>query len=359
MLRFFFVLQLAFCQLLSAYTAEEISEKLYAVHGTNVLPLAGQIRAGLRQKPFTDPLALNLYPDLRDTVHFALGSLVCPIKTKEGAVYSWEDVRYAIVTPLKSLLPQLININCYDTFTLGSVQCDPCRFTLICPKDEVLAQSFVSIYRYDPTVKKVRQAVEDFFKEKSCLCTSMTHDHTEDQLSHAFCEEKNINCSEFFAPLKKEYPYISIVGLRWDQHEGEGYLFGQIELKTFPIVKYLLSGTFELVKGQTAPLFTTEELEKALIEIKATACKVDSYVCNAPFGSLVKLEYDDKRFALQTWINIIEAEIELNKKHNKTLRGASRCIWNEIDSLRSHPEDLRAYLNTQLENLPVLELIAA
>lgn len=356
MIRFFFVLQLAFCQLLSAYTVDEISEKLYAIHGTNVLPLAGQIKAGLRQKPFTDPLALNLYPDIRDTVHFALGSLVCPIKTREGTVYNWEDVRYAIVTPLKTLLPQLISLNCYDTFTLGSIQCDPCRFTLIAPEREVLAQTFVSLYRYDPTVKKVRQVVEEFLKEKNCFCLSMTSDHSEDQLSPAFCEEKDFNCSTFFEPIKNAFPYISIVGLRWDPHEGEGYLFGQLELKTFSVVKYLLSGTFELVKGQTAPTFTTEELEKSLGEIKTIACKIDCFVSKAPYSSLVKIEYDDKRFALQTWINIITAEIELNKKHHKTIRGASRCIWCEIDTLRSHPEELQKYLNCQLDQLPALEL---
>jgi len=50
------------------------------------------------------------------TIHFALGSLVAP----HGDVFCWDDSPYAIVTPLKNLMSQLVSIFAYDTYINGS-----------------------------------------------------------------------------------------------------------------------------------------------------------------------------------------------------------------------------------------------
>lgn len=96
---------------------EELCEKLFAVHATNKLPAEGILYAGFGGARFTHEVGNHLYPNVRWTVHFALGELVRPVGDDW---MNWENSPYAVVTPLKSLMPQLININCYDTFVLGN-----------------------------------------------------------------------------------------------------------------------------------------------------------------------------------------------------------------------------------------------
>lgn len=346
---------LAVCFSTLAYAEEnnynDITEKLFLVHATNILPNEGVIRAGFRQNPFSDPLATNLYPNIRDTVHFAIGEVVRPIKVGD-AIYSWNDSPYAIVMPLKNHLSQLVNLNCYDAFTLGTVNMDLEDTTVIVP--EKTAPSLpekhkYTIWTYDPKVKKIREAVDDVIRHKKGWVVRMLDNHCEDDLSQACIEGTNadINHSEFFKCIKEEHPHISVVGIRWKPFEGESYLFGVSELVTMPVIKYLLSGTFEMAQ-QAGPVveYTTEQLEEALHEMKATAEKIDRLVMTIPAAKDINVlvEYEDKRYAWETWMNIVRVEIELNDSINKTLRGASPDVWDVVDAVRGSIDDLRSEL---------------
>lgn len=360
--RLLFILTVSLLPAISTWaehTASEIGQKLYAVHATNILPKEDHvIRAGFRRKPFLDPVAATLFPDIRDTVHFALGEVVRAIKVGDK-VYDWESSPYAIITPLEHLFPQLININTYDTFTLGSVAIDQENFTVIVPDTEVNAlpaKHKYEVLTYDPRVMKIREAVDHVLHDKQGWAVRMTADHTEDQLSPGFLNdtEIDINNAEFFSPLKEIFPHISIVGLRWDAFEGQGYQFGVMELKLIPLVKYMLTPSFELVPGTgPVPSFNgPDELEAALDEVQRLAAAIDQFVADAPYSSAVKLEYDDKRFLLQSWIHILTIELELNRNVSKTLRGASSNIWKEIDLSKHSLEELRSVLFAQLDQLP-------
>jgi hypothetical protein len=87
------------------FSTEILLDKIYAVHATRCLPDPDYLRAGFSLDNVS-PLEKTMMPKARQTLHFALGELVRPV---EGFM-SWEDCRYAVITPLQVLLPQLILI---------------------------------------------------------------------------------------------------------------------------------------------------------------------------------------------------------------------------------------------------------
>lgn len=325
-------------------------DKFYAVHATTIFPADGIIHAGFKNIPFKEPLARSLYPDIRDTIHFAIGEVVRPINVGE-VIYAWDNDPYAILIPLEELLPQLINLNCYDTFTLGTVNVDREKNVLVIPEDaisKVPLQHKYEIWTYDSRVTKIREAVDYVLSNKDAWIVRMKENHDEDTLAPAFVEngeiDIDINNPDFFADIGTSHPHISIAGLRWREFSGEGYLFGVLEQKTMPYVKYLLNGSFEMSYKATEIDYTPEDLERAIAEIQAIAALVDHFVASAPYLPAIKLEYADKRFELDTWINILAVEIELNRTMQKTLKNAPQEIWKLVDEVRDNYDTLREEL---------------
>lgn len=340
MLRYLLLFYLIPC-LGNDYAPQESLEKLYAVHATHILPKTGVLRAGFQKKVFKEDLAQHLYPDLRHTVHFSIGELVRPIQVGDK-IYNWEECPYAIVIPLKTLMPQVISLNCYDLFTLGSVSLDRKEVTLVIPADQLSSlpeHHRFAVLCYDPKSTTLRQAVEEVIELKEGWHVRMVDNHSEDDLGPAFLEgtEIDINQSLFFSFLKNAYPHISIVGLRWRPFEGEGYLFGLIEMQAAPLIQSFLAPTFPA----ESQVFDYKDLEKRVFELYETAAKVDHFVHSSPYLLPQKLEYESKREQLESWLNILTIELEISRVAQKTLRGASPKLWERIDDCRHSLHALR------------------
>lgn len=200
-------------------SAKTLGQRLFAVHATQYLPVDNAIQARLAGMELVQPEF-----DFRCTVHFALGELVRPV---EG-VMSWEEFPFAVVTPLVELLPQLINLNCYDSFILADYRIgSAATFVLPIGYTENIPTA-CSLYYYDPLHCSLRQAVDEVIAAKGGWAVRMSEEDREDELREAWHNGVNINTPEFFAPLLKNRPYLSI-GCRFDPLDGEAYRFGQLE----------------------------------------------------------------------------------------------------------------------------------
>lgn len=324
---------------------QECPERLYAVHATSILPKGNILRAGLGRQPFQSTLAQRLYPDLRATVHFSLGELVRPIQVGEK-IYGWEESPYAIVIPLKNLLYQTISLNCYDLFTLGSVSLDSEEVTLVIPEGDLSLlpeDRRYAVRTYDPALKRVREVVDEVIEMKRGWHVRMSEGRSEDDLNPAFVEgtRVDINHREFFSSLKSAYPHISIVGLRWRPLEGEGYLFGLLEQQTAPLIHALMDPSFS---AEQPPVIDIKDFENQLFALYETVAKIDRFVRESPYLMPQKMEYEEKRMAIETWLNILMVELELNRMLGKTLRGAPPKIWEEVDAWRHSLHTLRSQL---------------
>jgi hypothetical protein len=172
--------------------ADLLLDKVYAVHATRTLPEVDYLRAGWGFGDFTTAQKA-LLPQVRKTVHFSLGELVRPV---EGFM-SWEDCPYALVTPLRTLLPQLINVNCYDTFIFGNLKLAPNSYLILPVGIADMAESKATIVTYDPQNKTLREAVDELIFSKGGWGIEMNSDDIEDELHEAYLNGNNVNKPDF------------------------------------------------------------------------------------------------------------------------------------------------------------------
>jgi hypothetical protein len=327
---------------------EELCEKLFAVHATKKLPVEGIVYAGFGER-FTHEVGKELYLDVRWTVHFALGELVRPVGDNW---MNWENSPYTVVAPLKSLMPQLININCYDTFVLGNFKMDP-KTTLVLPQDEAcnLPQNRdYAIWTYDPKTTKIRDAIDALIRSKKGWAVTMSSEDIEDKLGEAHLGGVNINTPEFFDVVKKFYPHVGI-GLRFDKLDGKGYLFSSLEMSVMASAELMLLATFAEKKNSEG---STEQMEQLKTEIQKNLGKIDAFAQTLPFSADLKKEYEARRIEVLNWLNILGLEIQLNAS-SKSLKGASVDIWRQVYLKRNNSTDLENLAKLIMDELPSYE----
>ncbi len=213
---FLFIQSVLFC---------DIKDELFAVHATNDLPDDGELRAGYGKN------TEEKWQEIRTTVHFSLGELVRPI----GNWMSWEEKKYAIVAPLKTLLPQLININCYDSFILGDLTLTEEMF-LVAPEGEEIVGP-CRVWYYDRRSCSLRDAIDQLIASEGGFKISMSDQNIDEGYFPAYVNGSDVNTYEFFSPLLAELPHLSL-GVRWEPFHGEGWRFAPLEMALMRSIGY-------------------------------------------------------------------------------------------------------------------------
>ena len=343
------------CVALQTCDAETLSQRLFAVHATRILPQEGVLKAALGYlSSYIDDYPIELFPDFRCTVHFSLGELVRP---RENMI-TWEDCPFAIVTPLESILPQTINVNCYDTFILGDYILDE-RATLVLPveyRDRFPSKPVYRLYYYDQECCSLRQAVDAVIAEQGGWPIRMTNEDKYTTLMGAWFDGVDINTFSFFSPLHQAYPHLSI-GCRSHHLHGDAYRFGELETLIYTIVWHYLPWVKDGLGGHIddAPLSFKMMNTEALIETRNTlmekAIYLEGFVAGLPVPESASAPFKSNYRRLLSWITIIDADIKLRTVHGKTLTQPPRAYWIEIDRFRFAPEELEAYLEGLVDTL--------
>lgn len=202
---------------------ESLGKLLFAVHATDDFPSDGILHAGYGN-PETLP---EWVPNVQHTLHFSIGELVRPVGTGEEQWMTWENKLYAIVVPLENLFPQLINLNCYDTFTLGDLYLSQEMF-IVAPKG-TSAEGPYRLFEYDSSTT-LRDAVDALIASQGGLKVTMTDENLDEEYAPAMVDSININTFDFFADFLVKMPYLSL-GLRWEPLHGEAWRFADVEMK--------------------------------------------------------------------------------------------------------------------------------
>lgn len=304
------------------FEADELEAKLFAVHATHILPKEGVLRAGfggIGQK--MNGLPLTLFPE-RCTVHFALGELVRPLHD----AISWEECPYAVIIPLADLTPQLINLNCYDTFVIGDVALSE-RATLVIPNDQAITPCDAKIFPYDPTTTTLRQAVDILIAEQQGFAIRMSADD-EEEMQTALLDGQNVNTPDFFAPLVQKYPYM-VVGNRYSMEDEDSpgpHLLGELEGSFIGLTMLYLPLGETPKPLSTKKLFQTRErlitqLERELL----------NYLNSLPISYVFTKTFNI--YSYQLWLEITKKDLEIRKKDARTLMQAPPFIWQEIGQI--------------------------
>lgn len=211
--------------------SESVGENLFAVHATDTLPEEGILYAGYG-KPETLPTDI---PNVRCTLHFSLGELVRPL----GDWMTWENKKYAVVVPLKNLYPQLVNLNCYDTFILGDLELTQ-EMYLVAPAG-TSSIGGCSLFEYDSETT-LREAIDKLIATLGGWKVTMSEENLDEEYAPAYVNGTNINTPEFFATFIEMIPHLSL-GVRWDPLHGEAWRLANLEM-------LLLSPASKIVKEE-------------------------------------------------------------------------------------------------------------
>lgn len=317
--------------------AEQLLDKLYAVHATKTLPHADYLQAGFATSHLT-PIQKALIPQVRSTLHFALGEVVQPL----SKFISWEDHPYAVVTPVRTLLPQLINLNCYDTFILGDLRLGAETFLVVPLELAETIESEATIVTYDSHSQTVREAVNELISSQGGWHIEMDDQDIEDELHVAYLDGENVNTPEFFASLQEGRPWLS-VGLRFDPLEGEHYRLSQIEqgliLMAWPIL-------FER-DSQLSSLALKNDIIQVNHHFKRWAKSLTAF----PWNLESRHTYQRLATELKKWSCLMHEELRIRKIYGKTLAFAPGDFLLSCFNLCDQPEALRVFIDQNREQL--------
>jgi|GEM_PF-5125086 len=294
---------------------ELLESKLIAVHATDVLPEKGIVQAGARnvsddEDEFDEP------PSFRPTVHFTLGELV-----RDHSGNSWEHKPYAVITHLRSLLPQLVNIYTYDTFIIGNYKLKK-GDTILVPKgtDTAKIPDFVTIVEYN-RFTGLRAAVDKEIQARGGWPIRMEDGSSGDIGDAVKVESININASGFYSELMQLLPSIGF-GNHLESEIGHGFRFGVIESN----IKFLLS----LYTNPRYYQVSTQELELRKSLILHNVKQLEHYVSIQSFSPESIGIFHEKRNKLLSWLNVVELDLILRKNHHRTIQLASSNLIAEI-----------------------------
>jgi hypothetical protein len=328
------------------HDAKVLSKKLFAVHVTRMFPQDGILKASLAGKEsILGGMPVELFPDFRCTVHFSLGEMVRPV----DGVISWEDYPFAVVSPLSELLPQLINLNCYDTFILGDYYLNQATTLVVPISYQGMHTLPCDVYYYNPLTTTLRQAVDEAIDKQDGWHIRMSSEDNEEHVAPAWLDDINVNTPSFFAPLREKYPHLSI-GCRFTAIDGEAYRFGKIELLLYALAKHYLP----LEQENSSSPIATEEVQSCKEKLLKEAKAIASYANTLPFSQQALDVFNTDYARLLSWINILTADLHLRTAFQKTIMQAPPEYWVQINRYRSSPEELLLFLEANLSNLPTL-----
>ncbi len=303
---------------------EVVTSKIYAVHATSYFPSSGILKAGAMDISHGQKFNGDEPPSFRPTLHFSLGELV-----RGHGNYGWEDNPYAVVTPLKCLEQQLINLFAHDTFILGNLHLTP-EMTLLVPKKTKVSKGLsekVSVKEYSSNIRK---AIDAVVSEKGGWNIRM-NDGDVGIESPAYISETEINNVQFFQRVFEAHPDVSF-GTHTGSERGEAYLFGVIEQAINSLMKNYSPHWFTLATPEVL-LFK----EIVIYNIK----KLEEHLKRLNLPRHTYQVFEEKKTKLADWLNIVDADLNLRVHFDKTFSRSTEEVEEILIKKRKSPQDLK------------------
>ncbi len=312
--------------------AEELRNRLFAVHATPIFPDDGVLVAGARDVSKSDSHVATEPPSFRPTIHFSIGELVR--RHRSG---SWDEKPYAIVLPIKSLEKQLVNINPYDSYILGNFKIPP-EAIFVVPENEIhrVPSGFKYVTHGHGTT--LRQAVDQVILTQGGWKITMKERTEVGSLANL--NGTNINTIEFFEPLLKENRNLSF-GNHLHSEVGEIFRMGNVEQALNLLMKPF--NPYGITLSYNEMLFLNGFIRHHLE-------KLDSFLSSIRLPEHSMIVYRVKRQNVLEWLNIVEMEILIRRRNGVTLTRADNSISENLIQLKGDPQKLSHYVNTLVQS---------
>jgi|GEM_PF-3242493 len=295
---------------------QEFGDGVYAVHALSNAPVNGEILPPASQD-FTEKLA-----SWRPTVHWALGGVV-PAHTE----LDWDERELAVVTPVKHLLPQLVNINPYDSFSLGSVSLTENFFLLHPANKPVAAGTGGSIKVPYPEGLSLSEAVAQFIAARNGLTSKFTPGSSTgvEPVTAVTADEtkayKDFNSLDQFKFLLDRLDYLSY-GSHLESVKGWAFRFGVIDQALIS-----LGGILETSKIKSWS-YPEDRIKIALI--KHHLIVLTQSIQRSTMRESAKTDFAQMTKKLQEMINILDENVE-KKSQPSEKTAADLQLFTEIE----------------------------
>lgn len=315
---------------------EILESKIFAVHATPIFPEDGVLKAGMRDISASDKWQGDEPPGFRPTIHFALGELV-----QEHSRYAWEKNPYAIISPLKNLESQLVNVFPHDTFILGDLKLQEGMILLV-PKGTDVSKlpQGVEVREYSPKTE-LRQAIDLIISEKQGWHIQMKPEGVAIG-SVAYIENVEINDPKFFQSLFEKYPHVSF-GTHTDPERGDAFRFGIIESALQEAMRCYSDHWLR---------FSTTEVSFYRSFIVHNLQRLEQTIENSSINPHALGAFEEKKAKLLGWLNIIDSDLETRQRLGKTFTGASESVQKIVIARRNDQAKLREFVNEKYLELP-------
>lgn len=313
-----------------------LRSKMFAVHATPILPQDGILKAGTRDITY-DKRWDDEPPSFRPTIHFALGELV-----REHTGFSWDEQPYAVVTPLRALEPQLVNIFPHDTFVLGDYKLTE-DATVLVPRGTDTSQlpPTVRVLKYNGGLG-LRGAVDQVIRDKGGWAVKMQPEGVATG-SVAYIDDVEMNSADFFNSLFENSPHISF-GTHINPERGDAFRFGVIEQTLNNLMKTYSDHWFRFSTVQT-------QLYKSLVNHNLSRLEATLQQASGLAPEALQA-FEAKKQKLAGWLNVVDVDLEIRHRLGRTLSGAPEWIQKEVQQHRYEPEKMREVVAKLADNLP-------
>lgn len=204
-------------------TCEELEKNILAIHVSDYLWVDAIVR------PFLGTAFGCSTPGIALTIHFSLGEMVRP----HSKVHTWEERKFALITPLREIINKMVGLSPYDSFIQGDWEITPATLVIV-PQDtevpELYRSKNIRVIKYDPQTTSLRKFIKQQIFEQRGIRLKMVRNLTLSGAAAYLYGDKllDINRFSFFKSLFDTYPKLSY-GSDTVSHNGRsGYLFGVI-----------------------------------------------------------------------------------------------------------------------------------
>ena len=340
----------------------KLQDHLYAVHATDFRPSQDNhvqlARSSIATNNPMEEEVLKKLGNLRFTLHWSLGSVVPleGLKDCEDKAVDAGKRQFAIVTLVKNLIPQLVNIYWNDTFILGNYALSDQDHVLIpeqlIEQNDTESWGNAKLHGYDPETEDLRQAVnrllESFEGEDPCMYKVHSKVQTvTDELQNEFTiscqgEDQDISGSNshFFNDILQNDLSISF-GLH-GRHICGGLQGEYLWLQEQVIIGYLFTIWLPLVDE---PQLSPEDLKLLKMANDVAKEKLIEWVESKDSLIKVKEEFISFQNNITDLCKIIDLELFLIEKYKMTLVGADKDhIYYLLENRNESIEKLKEYL---------------
>jgi hypothetical protein len=299
-------------------TSVAIDEKLLAVHLTDYIPESNTLRADSTSRPRFAP-----------TLHFSLGQPV--LKHSRG---NWEDKKYGIMLPIKYLKDQMMNVFVQDTFIVGDLVL-PKEAILLLPAGNRRPDSFLGRVIYYEANEKISDVVKNVIKKEKGIELDAGGPSVDNELR---MNSEIIDPLVLLQPLLKSNPNVT-----YKSHAQTP--IGKVDVLVYGILKNWFVANGKYGSGVSPLRYDRLMITEALK-------KVDADIAEMKIPLLSLESYKKNRIALNGYLNLIDAEIELQTNFNKTFIKEDISLRDELLQVKENPEEIKKVLMGRIDQLP-------